>query len=251
MKVKINEKLICIPPHISTTWEQVSFLRAEENPEDNGLILVLHLTDGKIIKIPNLDTSLIDIAFAAHLRYLETSSNSRASDTQSKSPQNMIQSLLGIPADQIGGIPLRFGISGFPGGMEGLEMAFQHNPSQSNAPNLPPEIIEKITTVAKLVSNGDLTGFPKPEPHCNCMHCQVARAIHGTPFEKETVTVEEVVSDEDLRFRSWDITQVGEKLYSLTNPLDPREHYTVFLGSPVGCTCGHSHCEHIRSVLSS
>ncbi len=31
MKVKINEKLLCIPPYLSTTWDQVTFLQSFED----------------------------------------------------------------------------------------------------------------------------------------------------------------------------------------------------------------------------
>ena len=125
----------------------------------------------------------------------------------------------------------------------------QHNSAQGDAPDLPAELIQKIAGIAQIMAGGDLKNFPKPEPHCNCMHCQVARAIHNG--EKEDEADEETVSDEDLQFRTWDISQSGEKLFTVTNPLDSDEHYNVFLGSPVGCTCGESHCEHIRAVLSS
>jgi hypothetical protein len=81
------------------------------------------------------------------------------------------------------------------------------------------------------------------------MHCQVARAIHNeSSLKKEN---EDIVTEEDLRFRIWDIHQTGEKLYTVTNPLDPREQYNVFLGSPLGCTCGQNNCDHIKAVLSS
>ncbi|MGH2612567.1 MAG: hypothetical protein ACRDFB_05905, partial [Rhabdochlamydiaceae bacterium] len=62
---------------------------------------------------------------------------------------------------------------------------------------------------------------------------------------------EEEVSDEDLKFRTWDIKQENDKLYSVTNPLDKKEHYNVFLGKPLGCTCGNKNCEHIQAVLKS
>jgi hypothetical protein len=61
----------------------------------------------------------------------------------------------------------------------------------------------------------------------------------------------EEVSDEDLKFRDWEIKQTAEQLYTVTNPLDANEHYNVFLGSPLGCTCGDKNCEHIRAVLTS
>ena len=40
-------------------------------------------------------------------------------------------------------------------------------------------------------------------------------------------------------------------LIVVTNPLDANEHYNVFLGDPIGCTCGQKNCEHIRAVLNS
>jgi hypothetical protein len=62
---------------------------------------------------------------------------------------------------------------------------------------------------------------------------------------------EEMVSDEELKFRSWDVVQTGEKLYLVCNPIDSKEHYNVYLGEPIGCTCGQTHCEHIRAVLNT
>lgn len=252
MKVKINDKLLCIPPHISTTWDRVSFLLTEEDPETKNLILIINLVDGNSIRIPNLDPSIIDIIFSAHIKHLEGNLTTFRVDNASKVFPNLIQSLMNLSPDQITGIPIRFGIQGLPG-MENLESAFQHNPAQSDTPNLPPEMLEKIISVAKLMTQGDLGSFPKPEPHCNCTHCQIARGIHQKDEEPKQVdsTDEEVVSEEDLRFRTWDITQTGDKLYTVTNPLDPKEQYSVYLGTPLGCTCGETHCEHIRSVLLS
>ena len=62
---------------------------------------------------------------------------------------------------------------------------------------------------------------------------------------------EEIVSDAELHFREWDIKQLEKQLYNVTNPLDTTEHYQVFLGTPLGCTCGKTNCEHIRAVLNS
>jgi hypothetical protein len=61
----------------------------------------------------------------------------------------------------------------------------------------------------------------------------------------------EEISDDDLKFRDWEIAQTEANLYSVTNPLDPSEHYSVFLGEPLGCTCGSKNCEHIKAVLKS
>ncbi len=124
-----------------------------------------------------------------------------------------------------------------------LTSALQHNPEQANLPPLPPEMLQKVGEMAKAMGLDDASVLPKAEPHCNCPYCQVVRAF----FSLE----EEEVNEEDLHFRDWDIEQSGDKLYSITNPLDQNEHYNVFLGEPLGCTCGQKNCEHIRAVLNT
>lgn len=243
MKVKISDKLICIPPFISTTWDQISFLQSEKELMGTKFTLFLHLKDGKVVTIPELDASIVDIAFSAHIQHLERT-NSQRQDIQQKSPQNHLSHLMN---EGIATFPIRLGSVN---GMDGIETAFQHNPAQAQAPNLPKEVVEKIATIAKIITNGDLSAFPKPEPHCNCLHCQVARSIHHLP---EHEIEDEIVTNEDLTFRTWEIepSKEVEKLYVVTNPIDPREQYSVYLGEPIGCTCGEAHCEHIHAVLSS
>ncbi len=247
MKVKINEKLICIPPHISTTWDQITYLHSEEDVETKLFTLTIHVNDGKIVKIPNLDSSVVDIAFSAHIQHLEN--RAAPQSDQRNTVGSLLQQFTGISPDQISEIPIRFGISGGIPGMENLEMAFQHNQEQAGAPDMPLELLEKVSGMAKMMLGADLGSFPKPEPHCNCPHCQLARAIHNMP--KEESAEEEPVSEEDLTFRTWDIKESGEQMYLVTNPLDSKEHYTVYLGTPLGCTCGEANCEHIKAVLYS
>jgi hypothetical protein len=140
-----------------------------------------------------------------------------------------------------------------PGGipMDSLRPVMQHDPLQKESPNLPTEIVEKISNVAKAVG-ADLNSFllPADEPHCNCPYCQIVRAIHGK-IKIEEPAKEEIVLDAELQFREWDIKQVEKQLYDVTNPLDQSEHYQVFLGTPIGCTCGKPNCEHVRAVLNS
>ena len=252
MKVKIDEKLICIPPYISTTWDQVTFLQSEKDAETLLFTLVIHMTEGKCVRIPNLDSSLIDIAFAAHINYLDRkgipSTQQKGAD-ENKTIGALLQQLTGLSTDQLTNMPIRFGIGGLEG-MPGMEV-LQHNLSQANAPEMPPEILEKISSMIKMMTNGDSLAFPKPEPHCNCPHCQVARTIHNIAKNEEPQELDRPVADEELTFRDWDISKKGENLYLVTNPLDSREQYNVFLGTPIGCTCGESHCEHIKAVLYS
>jgi len=123
----------------------------------------------------------------------------------------------------------------------------QHNKEQANAPDLPPELLTKIAGITKIIGMEDPSAMPSPEPNCNCFHCQIARAMRGKKKEDE----EEIVTDADLQFRTWEIEHKEKNLYLVTNPLDDKEHYNVFLGDPIGCTCGEKNCEHIRAVLQS
>jgi hypothetical protein len=121
----------------------------------------------------------------------------------------------------------------------------QHNPEQSDLPPLPPNFLEKLSTLTQAFSDEDLNRLPTPEPNCHCIYCQVINAIRGN-------TIEEEVSEEDLRFRNWDVkSTTTDKLYLVTNPLDENEYYRVFLGEPLGCTCGQKNCEHIHAVLNT
>lgn len=248
MKVKIDEKLICIPPFISTTWDNVSFLQSEEEPETGLFTLNIHLTEGKTIRIPNLDSSLVDIAFSAHVNYLEISSSKSSQikdEGAGKAFGNLFQQLTGLLPDQVGNIPIRFGFSS--DGMPGME-ALQHNNAHGDSPDMPTEVLDKISGMIKMLSNGETSTFPKPEAHCNCPHCQVARSVHN--IEKEPLSaIDQPVSDEDLTFRDWEIIKKSDTLYTVINPLDSLEQYSVYLGTPVGCTCGHASCEHIKAVL--
>lgn len=245
MKAKINEKILCIPPYISTQWQEVTSIHSEEDSAHQKSSLIINLKEGKIIKIENIEPSLRDLAFAAHLQYLEKSSSSEKN--------TIFQTLFGEQAE--GAIPIRLdftSVKGLPEGVEGMESAFHHN-AAAQIPNLPAEVLEKVASIARIFMNGDLNSFPKPEPHCNCMHCQVAREIHKIPAEtSQLIENEDVeVKEEELRFRTWDILQIGEQLFTVTDPTNPKLKFNVFLGSPIGCTCGDNGCEHIRAVLST
>lgn len=141
--------------------------------------------------------------------------------------------------------PISFGIEGF-----NMGNLLQHNSEASDSPDMPKEVLDKIASISKTIGFENSDNLPKAEPHCNCMHCQIMRALHEEK-ENDLVQMEEEISDHDLKFRDWDINQTGDKLYIVSNPLNSSEHYNVFLGNPVGCTCGERNCEHIRAVLNS
>ena len=221
--MKISAQILSIPPYLSTSWKNVSSIHANPDGEKFKLIVILH--NGIQVVIPSLDQATVDRIFDAHVRYSSLSEMPQL-------PPNSISIPIGANNEEGGGVDM-------------LNSTSQHNPALANSPEMSKELLEKITGIAKVLGLGDPAQFPKPEPHCNCPFCQIARAFHGGE------NGEEEVSDKDLTFRTWDIQQTGEKLYNVTNPLDEKERYSVFLGDPLGCTCGQKNCEHIRAVLKS
>ena len=234
--MKINHIILNIPPFISTSWKNIISLHVE----DSKLVILLKTKD-KIV-IPNLEGKILEQIFAAHSKFIEE--EAKPNNIPNQFNNNPFSGMKSIPAMKIG-----------PSGIESLSGALAHNPEQKNAPDLPPEMIEKITAISKVIGVEDKNAMPKPEPHCNCFHCQIAKALQKTSgnenFPNNLVSEEDIVSEEDLKFRSWDIKQVGENLYTVVNPLDLKEQYNVFLGKPIGCTCGEKNCEHLRAVLNS
>lgn len=220
--MKINKNILHIPPYISTSWDNITSIFSQEH------ILIIALKNGTKIEIPNLSANLIELIFDTHAKVLETN------NTIISKPKTSIS--FGLPTSNLG--------------IDSLSSAMQHDPTQKDAPQLPADIIKKIANVAKLFAEEANIDMPEPEKNCNCMHCQIARALQiGIGVNPENL--DEEVNDEELKFRIWDIKEEDNKLFSVINPLDQNEHYSVFLGDPIGCTCGKKNCEHIKAVLKS
>lgn len=241
MKVKVTDQLICIPPYISARWDQISYVESVNETNSESPILKLHLINGQIISIPNLDGSLVETIFREHQLYLETSFGKKAlkEDNKLSSFVNVLQQLSKDVDIQILSSSNLFSslLSANP-----LDTILQHIPEHKDHPDAPSEVLEKIVSILRMFPNGALSAQIKPERHCNCLHCQVGKLILEEEQDNE-------VSQEDLSFREWDVTQDGEYLYIVTNPLNPEEQFSVYLGTPIGCTCGQTNCEHIRAVL--
>ena len=250
--MKINPKILSIPPYISTSWKNIASLHVENYPENYPptLVLVVTLLSGVRIEVPHLEQVMIEGIFAAHTRYLEQ---------EERPPQKISHpSPINFPPINISGEQAQILSLGLPlqnaiVGMDHLGSLLQHNPEQADSPDLPSDVLQKIAQLSKTMGIDDPNAVPKPEPHCNCVHCQIARALQGGVAHVESIKEEpeEIVTDEELKFRTWDVVQTGENLYTVTNPMDTQEHYDVYLGNPVGCTCGENHCEHIRTVLNT
>ena len=241
--MRINHKILTIPPYISTSWKNVLSLHIEH--KEDSIFLVINMINGSFIEIPNLDTKLIEAIFAAHEKALEHETNSGQKNSLSFfSPKN--PPVTGEPSATMISFPFRAGVEGMSEGNMGALL--QHNPDAADNSELPKEVLDKIAGLSKIVGLDNIENFSKPEANCNCTYCQIMRAIHPEE-EMAEVVKEEIISEEDLKFREWEIKQTADKLYIVSNPLNAAENYNVFLGSPVGCTCGDKNCQHIRAVL--
>ncbi len=247
MNVKINDQLICISPYISAKWEQVNFLKTVSEEGSENLTLILSLVNNNEVAIPNLPLSIIDLAFSAHLQFLEKLEASNKSSKESNNPFKFITELfqqLSSPSSSQSFMKL--GIP-FPSLSTDLEAILQHDISQKDTPTASKETLTKLGNTLKMILGNNFKLLLSPEPHCNCLHCQTGRFL----FQQEEASKEDYIDNEDLKFRSWDIIQSDTQVYTVTNPLDPKEQYNVSLGSPVECSCGQNHCEHIKAVLYS
>jgi hypothetical protein len=232
--MKINNKILNIPPYISTSWHNVDYLKIEEVEQKKTLII--GLVNGSTITIPSLNDATITEIFNCHANSLEDQLPQKQKIAPPLNPFN-----LGIT-------PIQFSIEGF----KNINSILEHNPNEMNSPNLPDEIISQISTIIQMLGiNLNAFHIPEEQPDCNCPYCQIAKVLHGPSKTSKLPTheQEEMITEEDLRFRDWDIKQASEKLFNVTHPFDNQERYQVFLGNPIGCTCGKSNCEHIRAVL--
>ena len=164
-----------------------------------GHTLHITLVKGEEIAIPNLTSDEITAIFKAHAIFLEREAlKKRTSGLEhSKAQANFPY----FNAEQESEPLIRFGF----GAIDSFGANLQHNPAQANAPDLPPEILSKIGGIAKILSPDDPNLLPKPEPLCNCFHCQIAKAIQQSSPEIEVkpTEVEETVSEEELKFEQW------------------------------------------------
>lgn len=228
--MKITPRILSIPPYLSTTWENIASLHMK--PVGNLFTLIVVLNSQAQVEIPGLNKGTIDEIFEAH-------AGSAEADPQEKTPlEGPFSFSLPMKNREKEG-----GLADFD-----FKTSMEHDPSQKDIPDIPKDVLTKITTIAKAFGIEDLSAFSNPQPNCNCIYCQVARALYGNSKRE----IEDEVSDEDLKFRSnWDVKQTEDKLYRVANTLDQNESYNVFLGTPLGCTCGSKNCEHIRAVLQS
>lgn len=211
--MQITPKILSIPPYLSTTWDMIASLK----PESCGK-LVVTLRNGDQVTVPSLSEPEITSIMEAHAQYLQPTAPT-------------------FPVPFSFSLPLKG-----EGPITSLGDAMRHNPEQSDLPIIPAEILGKVGIIAKAFGFDDLSLLDEAQDGCNCTYCQLKRAFSPT---------EDRIKDEDLHFRDWEVKEISDKLYTVTSPLDKDEQYSVFLGEPLGCNCGHKNCEHIKAVLRS
>lgn len=238
----INRQIISIPPFISTSWSQVKALYMQEGA------LLIHLNDGTLIKIPQLPPSTLEKVFQSHAEFLEEQGNRASANAEKAQKNDASQTTIELP--------FAFGFSG----LEAFSGALHHSSEHAQAPDLPKEVLQKIGSIARLFAPDDVQQMPKPEPHCNCVHCQIMRAIgQGVKEERDSeqlcsiyLGLEDVAQEgEEDELSKWHIQASADKLFTVTNKKDPEEFYKVYIGEPVGCTCGEHGCVHLIAVLRS
>lgn len=231
-KVLITDRFISIPPKVSVSWKDITSLYMRD--EDLHLLL----KGGELVVISDLNDEMIDKIFHHHALHLDRRAEERHKDVMG--PMGRLIQLPDVTESvvRIGFAPL-----------DAMGMMVQHNPDHKDAPPLPNDLLEKISGVIRLLSPDDPEGLPKPEGDCCCFHCQIARSIQPAATKEEEM--EETIQPGELSFSDWEVQESGDKLYSVINKLNKDERYSVYLGTPVGCTCGRENCEHIVSVLKS
>lgn len=231
MDMKVNKNYISIPPYLSVSWKEVASLAMKEDT------LYLSLKNGEVIVLPELETAEVDNIFLCHLQYMEQDS---ARMPMPFGRMSMGDSIPFDPSD-LADMPIAFKI----GTPDGVVSAMAHNPIQSENPDLPPELLDKIIGVTKMMGMPLTDQLPEGVLGCNCFFCQIMTHLHHENFLKEEVSMQ------DLQFEDWKVNQTGDKLFSVENPLDSSEKHSVYLGHPLKCSCGHEGCEHIIAVLKS
>ncbi len=249
--MKINEKIISLPPFISTSWSSISSLQMNEEKTE----LEIEMKNGKQVTIPGLSSDIIEKIFDAHALYLEKAESQEKNEAPKvEDIQGQLFDALGTAIGQLKSNPLLSGFSfKLPLDMSNLDKLgglLQHNQEQADSPPIPSEILSKVIAITRSVSSEQSIEVPEAVENCNCPHCQISRAIQeGVDVNEERISEE--ISEDDLRFKEWDIFDSGDKIYLVSNPFDKSEVYRVFLGEPLGCTCGAKNCEHIAAVLKS
>jgi len=267
--MSVTHKALHLPPFISTSWAHVVSLHMEQ--EDHESLLVVTLTNGAQICIPSLEDSLVRRIFRVHAEVIEQTARapSTGASLSSTAPPDMLlhplteKVLAGdqqpsshgdsagpmtLPASQasiLDDLPLH------PEALAELEgHLLEHQPILADHPPLPTLLLQRMALMGRFLHPSLVAQLPRAESGCSCPFCQIHRVLHGEPPDTALSPGEEVLPEE-LQFRSWEVKALGDHQVEVSNPEDPTESYQVFLGDPLGCTCGQPKCEHLRAALQA
>lgn len=240
--IKITSQILSIPPYLSTRWDYIQSIRVQEKA------LLISLQSGPPCSIPGLTEEEISQIFSSFALYAQpTKEEHKVDDTFKKDISQLVEGVKKGFAEFLHILAKSGGQSA------GFAKALEHDPSNANLPPLPPEAIGRVEMLLQIVPEEDILAMPEPVAHCNCMYCQVQRLLRNALAEKKghIENEGEPVDESELKFNEWIVEPLEDKMYSVRNKLNPQEEYKVFLGEPLGCTCGKANCEHIIAVLRS
>ena len=256
--MKISQAILSIPPYISTTWDLVISLHTEASK------LIITLKTGLAITIPELTKETLQEIYETHALFLENQSKKLEKSLEYRIPFPLSQlldpmthkpedSTLSREAKNKNLIHFNLDNLNHFGSLKG---SFHHNPEDAHFPELPKELLDKIAAIVKIMKTSDVSYTEPLDENCHCPHCQISRTLfHEQELTKKEILplppIDTTLCEADLTFQQWEIKNIEENLYDVINCLDPNETYKVFLGNPVGCTCGQLGCEHIIAVLKS
>ncbi len=249
-------KHFSIPLRFSANWSDVTAI-SFDNDE-----LKICLNSGQEVFFKDLDLKTVDNIFKQHSKYISSLENQEASEKQTpqkksneapspteQTNQDHTFEVLQKGLKEVVSMTMKLGGSA----IGELGAILEHNPAHAELPPLPQDMAERMKVLSNIIPKEDLEAMNPPIEGCNCLYCQIQRIIRNESSKTfETSPHEEdAVDDKELEFSEWQVTSIGDKLYSVVNKLDTNEEYRVFLGEPMGCTCGRPHCEHIVAVLRS
>jgi hypothetical protein len=249
--MKINHRVLHIPPYISCRWNEIASIGVETHNDE--ILLHIQLLSGSKVTVPNLTQDQIDLIFKMHVQHLESAAEEEEEFKKMKELPFFSNLFQAPPMDAnvatSFGTPIAFHLDA-----NDPAALFQgHNPAFYNSPPLPKEILNKIVIIAKAIG-GDMVKDVEPVDLCNCFFCQIARALHQERAEESKPHVPKNLPKDLLRGGidpEWMVEEIGTNLYKVTSRDEPSVIYQVYLGNPIGCSCGSNRCSHIIAVLKT
>lgn len=260
--MRITDRYFSFPPHIVCCFDQICCIEGKKVAEEL-LSLKVFLINGHKVQLPDLEENVAKKLFDAYQRFhdnrqilrvhlrsisqAETKEELQANSSKQAESQDPFSSIF-RPAPTLFSAEQLFGPSPFGPPMEQMARHLRHNPEMKDLPSLPKDILERIANAAQLLLSHpeDAKKAPEPEIGCQCVHCQIARAIQqGLEHGYEPVT------NEDLRLSTWHIKPIEDSRYLVENTLDPSHCHLVALKPSISCSCGDQNCQHIEAVLRS